>query len=146
MKKSLCYALSGIVYAFRRERNIRIHFAFAFYVILAGFVTKLSETEWSAVLICIALVIGLELLNTAVEKLCDTVHPDRVDGIKRAKDAAAGAVMVSAAISVAIGSMIFFNSEKAGAALTFAKVHPIPAAVIVLTLPMWIYIIFGRKK
>ena len=145
MMKSLRYALSGINYAFRRERNIRIHFAFAFYVILAGFVTKLSGTEWAAVLICIALVIGLELLNTSVERLCDTVHPNRADGIKRAKDAAAGAVLVSAAVSVAIGSMIFFGSAKTGATLVFIKAHPIFAAAIVLTLPVWIYII-ARKQ
>jgi diacylglycerol kinase len=144
--RSFVYALAGMAYTIRTERNMRIHLCFAFYVVLAGFVTKISSVEWAAVLICIGAVTALECLNTAVERLCDELCPQKNEGIKHVKDAAAGAVFCAAAVSALVGGTIFFRVDKFMATWQFAKVYPAAAVLIVLTLiPMSIFA-KGREK
>jgi diacylglycerol kinase len=125
---------------------MRIHLCFAFYVIIAGFVTRLSAGEWSAVLSCVGLVTALECLNTAMEKLCDAVHPGRSDGIKLAKDAAAGAVLCAAAASAAVGGLVFFRAGSLAAALGFFKARTAAAVIIVLTLIPFAFFVRGGKR
>ena len=148
--KSLGYAINGIIYTVKTQLNMRIHLVFAFYVILAGFVTKLDKNEWTAVLICIGAVTGAEAFNTAVESLCDTLHPGKAEGIAHTKDSAAGAVLLMAVASAVVGSVIFFNGEKIRQALNFAKENPVAAGLILLSLvPMLIFVFkppFKKKE
>lgn len=143
--KSFGWAFKGIAQTIRTQRNMRVHLCFAFYVILAGIVTGAAATEWAAIIICIGLVTAMECLNTALEFLCDAVHPERATGIGHAKDAAAGAVLFAAIASAAVGAYIFFNGEKIAAALDFFTAHPVQAVVIVLTLIPAIWFVFGLK-
>ncbi len=71
------FALRGFAYAVRTQRNMRVHLCFAFYVILAGLVTGISQSEWLAVLLCIGFVTALECANTAVETMCDSLPPQK---------------------------------------------------------------------
>lgn len=144
--KTFIYAFRGIGATIRDERNMRIHLAVSFYVILAGIFTGISQTQWIAVLLCIALVTALECMNTALERLCNEVHPQRSEGIRLAKDAAAGGVLSAAIISATVGGLIFFNCEKIGAALSFAKANKLAAAIIILTLIPAVFIIRGKKR
>jgi len=73
--KFFLYALAGIVEAITTERNIKIHLLATSIVIILGTYYKVSLIEWSILLLCIGSVISLEMLNTAVEKLCDLVMP-----------------------------------------------------------------------
>lgn len=104
--KSFGYALNGIVSAMK-EQNMRIHIFSAFIVVIAGLVTGLSRLEWLALVIIIALVIGAEMMNTAIESVVDLASPEIHPLAKRAKDVAAGAVLVFALASVIIGLLIF---------------------------------------
>jgi len=70
-------------------------------------VFNISVYEWLAAVFCIAFVITMEMLNTAIEKLCDVVQKEFHPGIKKVKDIAAGAVLVSAAFSIITGCIIF---------------------------------------
>lgn len=144
--KSFKYAFDGIFDTIRTEQNMRVHLSFAFYVILAGFVTKITATEWEAVLICIGIVTALECLNTAVESLCDTVCPEKSKGIKTTKDAAAGAVFSAATASAVVGGIIFFNGQKVTAALEFFKTRTLLSILIILTLIPLIIFVRGRKR
>ncbi len=145
--KSFYYAFRGICETMMSERNMRVHMCFAFYVIVAGFVTHISVAEWAAILICIGLVTTLECLNTALEGLCDTVHPEKSDGIRTAKDAAAGAVLCAAIASAVAGGIIFFRADKFSAALRFFKNHTAVALVIILTLiPLIIFVRGGKRE
>ncbi len=144
--KTFIYAFRGIGATIRDERNMRIHLAVSFYVILAGIFTGISQTQWIAVLLCIALVTALECMNTALERLCNEVHPQRSEGIRLAKDAAAGGVLSAAIISATVGGLIFFNCEKICAALSFAKANKLAAAIIILTLIPAVFIIRGKKR
>ena len=146
MKKSVTAAASGIISAFKSERNMRFHVCAAFYVVVAAIVTHASAMEWSILLICIASVMCLELLNTALEKLCDEVHPDFSPRIGMVKDIAAGAVLICAVISAAVGLTIFMRAEKLEYARNFIDEHTGMAALIVMTLPGAVYLIIRRYK
>jgi diacylglycerol kinase (ATP) len=142
MKNSFIFAFRGFYACIRTERNLRFHMAVSFYVILGGFITRLSEPEWLAVLLCIGAVTGAELFNTAIEKLCDALHPGQSPAIGLVKDITAGAVLMLAASSAVVGGFIFFRAEQLERVLTFIREQPALAVAVVLTLPVTLYLIF----
>lgn len=89
------------------ERNFRIHLVATFIAIVLGLLLKVSPQEWLALILTIAFVLSLELLNSALESLSDEVSSDYSPLIKRAKDCAAGAVLIAALASLFIGGIIF---------------------------------------
>ncbi len=101
------HAFNGLFHFLRRDRNARIHLLAAVLVTAAGFYFHVSSTEWMILLICFAMVPCVEMLNYALENLCDVVHADHHPLIKTAKDVAAAAVLWCAIISLAIGLIIF---------------------------------------
>jgi undecaprenol kinase/diacylglycerol kinase (ATP) len=104
---SFKYAIDGFKTLLKEEPNSRIQAAVAFMVIAAGFFFDVTPSEWIALLFAIGLVIAMELLNSAIENLSDLVSPDKNSFIKKAKDQAAAAVLISAIISLAIGLIVF---------------------------------------
>jgi len=105
--KSFYYALSGIIYAIRTQRNMKIHTLALIVVIAAGFWLELSSLEWSIVLIMAGIVIVCEMLNTALEALVDLETQDYHSLAKIAKDVAAGAVLIASILSVIVALLIF---------------------------------------
>ena len=105
--KAFANAFNGIAHFFLNERNGKIQLAFAIAVIISGFIFKVNEIEWMMLLLCIGLVIGAEMLNSALEKICDLVHKDFHPTIKIIKDVSAAAVLWLAIISAIIGIIIF---------------------------------------
>ncbi len=100
-------AFNGIVASFRSERNLRIHTALALAAVALGAWLRLDRWEWCWLAGCIALVIMAELINTAIEAWVDLVSPGKHPLARKAKDAAAGAVLVAAVFAVIIGGLIF---------------------------------------
>ena len=74
---------------------------------LTGFIFNINQTEWLVIILCCIIVLALELINTAIENLCDLVSKDFHPVIKIVKDTAAGAVLVSAIGSAVAGAVIF---------------------------------------
>ena len=144
--KCFLFALRGIAETIKTERNMRIHLCFAFYVTAAGLICKISDWQWLAVLICIGLVTALECINTALERLCDGVHPEKSPQIRFVKDAAAGAVLCAAFVSAIVGGLIFFNKTAVAATLSFLTAYPVPAAIIILTLIPALLFVRGKNK
>ena len=144
--KCFVYAARGFAYAVRTQRNMRVHLGAAFYVVLAGFVTDLSAAEWAAVLLCIGLVLALELVNTAIEKTCDSITKEYAEPIKRAKDCAAGAVLCASAVAAVVGCIVFFGQGRPYTAWEYFTGHPLCTAALVLSLPVWIRMIRGKAK
>ena len=105
--KSFGYAFKGIKTVFSTEANMKIHILIAILVVICGFFFRISITEWMLCLICFGLVISLEMMNTAIEKTIDLVSPEFHSLAEKAKDAAAGAVLVSAIIAAVVGLIIF---------------------------------------
>lgn len=105
--RSFGNAWNGLKYSFTTQTNFKIHLLLAVMTILAGVGLHISNTEWLIVLMCFAMILSTELMNTAIEKLADVVHQDIHNGIKLVKDIAAGAVLSSAIISAVIACVIF---------------------------------------
>ena len=107
LRNSFKYAFQGIEEAWKTEQNLKIHFMIMALVIIAGFIFKISLIEWMVCLLLFAIVISLELINTAIETTVDIAMPEINEKAKYAKDIAAGAVLFSAMISIIIGLIIF---------------------------------------
>ncbi|MFT3748720.1 MAG: diacylglycerol kinase family protein [Agriterribacter sp.] len=105
--KAFTYASRGVYTFFSNDPNGKLELCFAAIAIATGFILHITNTEWIAVLLCIAMVITLEMINTSIEKLCDMIEPGFHATIKIIKDIAAGAVLVSAVVSLIIGVIIF---------------------------------------
>jgi undecaprenol kinase len=100
-------AFIGFDYAFRTERNLKIHFTVAVLVITAGALLKISALEWAIIMLTIGAVFVTEMINTAIEYTVDLASPEKHDLARKAKDVSAGAVLIIAASSVIIGLIIF---------------------------------------
>lgn len=105
--KSFQYAFAGIITGLKTERNMMIHYSALGLVVVFGITLKLSVTEWCICLILCALVISLELVNTAVEAVVDLVTKEHRRRARIAKDTAAGAVLIAAMTAAVIGGIIF---------------------------------------
>lgn len=105
--KSFGYAFQGIFNTIRTERNIKIHCAAAILVTIFGIWLQISKTEWMICFILFGLILALELVNTAVEATVDLFTEERKPLAKKAKDAAAGAVLIVAIFAAVIGILIF---------------------------------------
>ena len=105
--QSLQYALTGITAFFRSETNGQIQLGGAIIAVILGWAFQIDATEWLVVVLCITVVLTLEMINTAIEKLCDVVHPGYHPQIKIIKDIAAGAVLFAAIGIVMAGAIIF---------------------------------------
>lgn len=104
---SFRHAFNGMFHFFLKDRNGEIHLFAALLASALGIYFEISVNEWMAILLCIGLVIALEMMNAAVEKLCDHVRAERHPAIKAVKDISAAAVLWAAIISAAIGCIIF---------------------------------------
>lgn len=104
---SFGYAFKGIAYAFRTQRNFKIHAVMTAMVIVAGLIFQVTLSEWEALAVVIGLVFQTELTNTAVEAIVDRISPDYHELAKVAKDCSAAAVLVTAIASTIVGLAIF---------------------------------------
>jgi len=105
--RSFRYAFKGVVALFAKEHNARIHAVAAVCAVAAGFIFDISNMEWIAVVIAIGMVMAAEAFNTAIEYLADFVFPGHNEYIGKAKDVAAGAVLILAVCAVVIAMVIF---------------------------------------
>lgn len=104
--RSFRYAFQGIGYLLREQPNARIHAAATLGVLLCGWWLGLSPWEWAVMLLCIGLVLAAEAINSAVEALVDLVSPDHHPLAGKAKDLAAGAVLICALIAALAWAVI----------------------------------------
>lgn len=97
------FAWAGLRAAWLTEKSLRTHALATVAVIAALLLTRAPPLWWALMALTIALVVGAELLNTAIEALADHLHPQQHDAIKRTKDVAAGAVLVASAGALIVG-------------------------------------------
>ncbi|HHW01550.1 MAG TPA: diacylglycerol kinase [Thermoanaerobacterales bacterium] len=107
--ESFKYAVSGTIYSFKTQRNIRIHFLTGLAVLLASTFIDFGTVELLIIFFTIALVIITEMINTAIETTVDMVTKEYHPLAEIAKNVAAGAVLVSAINAVMVGYLIFFK-------------------------------------
>lgn len=107
-KQAFGFAFSGLFQAFKSEKHLQLHGIIAVLVIAAGIFFDISIARWLAVAGCITLVISLELINSALEKLCDLYSTEQNPKIKYIKDVAAAAVLVASIFAAIVGVVIFW--------------------------------------
>jgi len=105
--KSFKYAVLGAYKLITTEHSIMVQFSLGILVTIAGFYFNISKTEWLFQTMAIGLVLSIEGLNTAVEKIADFIHPNFHDKIGFIKDIAAGAVFFAALVAIAVGLIIY---------------------------------------
>lgn len=101
------FAFRGALLLIRTEASIKIQVFLAIAVTAAGFYFDLTATEWILQILAIALVLGIEGLNTAVEKIADFIQPEHDPKIGFIKDISAGAVMLVSIASAIVGLIIY---------------------------------------
>ena len=107
-KQSLQHAINGIKTVFQDERNFRFDVVTAIVVVILGFLLKIERVEWYWIIFCIFLMFILEMLNTVVEQLVDLmVGHNYYLAAKKAKDVAAGVVLMGAVFVLIMASGIF---------------------------------------
>jgi undecaprenol kinase len=101
--RSFRHALHGIGEAVATERMVRIHIIIAILVLAVLDWLQINGTELAVVILAIGGVVTTEVINTAVEKLLDHLHPEQHDRVRFVKDAMAGAVLVAAVVAAMVG-------------------------------------------
>jgi len=104
---SFSFAISGILTAIQKERNMRFHLISSLIVLGLSFYFSISKIEWLFILFTIGGMFALELMNTAIERVVDLVTAEYHPLAKQAKDIAAGAVLVYAFLAVIVGIIIY---------------------------------------
>ncbi|MCI9575661.1 MAG: diacylglycerol kinase family protein [Clostridiales bacterium] len=122
--RSLLCALQGIGYGIRQERHVRVHLTAAFYVLAASFFFSFSPTQYAILFLIMGVVVALELVNTALERVVDEISMERRHALKVIKDVAAGAVLIAALAAVAIAAALFWQSAGWERMFAFFAVQP----------------------
>lgn len=147
-RKSFSHAFRGIAVCVRYERNMRIHIVAAVYVLFFALCFyDMAKTELILLILTCVSVMSLEIVNTAIELLTDKASPEYSALAKAAKDAAAGAVLLSAAAAVVIGVILFWDIEKfTEIALFFAgNIYALIVLAVSLVLSC-IFIFTGKER
>lgn len=106
--KSFQIAGNGIVWMLKNERNFQIELFFFLGNLFLIFFLHLSKVDSILILLSCAVVLTLEIMNTALEKICDFIHPEYHPKIGVIKDVSAGAVLLAALFSVIIGVLVYY--------------------------------------
>ncbi len=105
--RSFGYAFEGVAYVLRTQRNARIELAIGTAAVLLAAWLGITNVEWAVLVLTIALVLGLESINTSLELAVSLASPERHPSAKAAKDVAAACVLLGAVVSILVGLLLF---------------------------------------
>ncbi|GAB6180073.1 hypothetical protein JCM14036_13920 [Desulfotomaculum defluvii] len=106
--KSFGYALAGIYYVLKTQRNMKVHMVATLLVVTVGLFLRISSEEWVDIIFAIFLVLAAECINTAIEAAIDLASPKQHHLAKISKDCAAGAVLLLALNSMVVAYLILW--------------------------------------
>lgn len=145
--KGFSYAFSGIIHGIGTQRNMRFHLCAGTAALVLSFVCRISHTELCVVFLCIGAVISSELINTAIERTADMACRGEIAPLaKAAKDCAAGAVLVCAAVSLACGAVIFLRYERLAVLAELFADKPVYGILSAVWLAAAFRFVFGKNK
>lgn len=105
--KSFTYAFRGLFKTLREEQNLQIQSIVGLVVIILGWYFRIEVEEWLILILVIGLVILMEIINSAIERITDVLKPRLDNYVKEIKDIMAAAVMLASVIAVTVGLIIF---------------------------------------
>lgn len=142
---SFNYAINGLLYALRTQRNMRIHFGFAMLALLLSVLFNVSKVELLILFFTISLVIITEMINTAVEAVVD-LYTRRYHPLARiAKNVAAGAVFFAAINAIIVGYLIFIDDLTPLTLELFNQIRQSPTHLTFVSLVMTILLVVVGK-
>lgn len=144
--KGFVYAFNGIILCIKSERNIRFHLCTAFYVLIFMRFYDFSKSEIIMLILLIASVIALEMVNTAIESIVDLCSPQYHSLAKKAKDTAAGAVLIIAVAALIIGVHLFWSPTTFKFIFAFFKNHLLALICLIASLILSFWFIFCFKQ
>lgn len=106
--ESLHFALEGIFFAIRDNKNLRIHFVAAVLIFLIAIFLKVTPTDFSLLVVMVVLVISSEMVNTSLEEMTDLITTEHRQSAKVAKDVAAGMVLVTSCGAAIVGVIVLY--------------------------------------
>lgn len=109
---SFSHALDGVVYLLVSEQNARVHTIITILVGIGAYVFQVTRLEAAILFMAVILVFAIEIINTAIEKVFDVLHPGDHEIIRSVKDAMAGAVLIAAIIAFVVAVLIFLPYIK----------------------------------
>ena len=146
LHESFQHAFRGLGLCIHGERNFRVHMTAAFYVTVFALMGRATAAEAAVLCLCFGLTMGAELMNTAIERLCDRQASGYDGFVRNAKDIAAAGVFVCAAACVAVGVFILLVEGVGFSALSWLLAHLWAAAVLLVSIPaaLWFIFKYGR--
>jgi diacylglycerol kinase (ATP) len=142
---SFNYATEGIIHVLRTQRNLRIHFAIAFLVIVAALIVNVTKLELIALLISIAFVLIAEMLNTGIEAAIDIATTSFDPMAKLAKDIAAGAVLIASVNAIAVGYLVFAGKIADRSSTLLERLRQAPAELTLVALVLTVIVVLATK-
>ena len=147
---SFVYAFRGVCRTIKTERNMRIHITCLIYMFsILGFTDwfTLQKADWAILVIASGTVIAGEVVNTAIENAVNLASEEYNEYAKKAKDAAAGAVLVSAVFAVIAGFIIMFQPSAFLSMFTYFKANPLHFVILLLSIiPATLFIFLPKRK
>lgn len=143
--ESFNYAVDGIIYTLKTQRNMRIHFALAVFVLILSLFLNFTRLEFLILFITVTFVIATEMINTAIEKAIDMITEDYHPLAKISKNVAAGAVLVSAINAIVVGYLLFFDRFNPFSGLLLTKIRNSPVHLTFISLFLVILITIAIK-
>lgn len=105
-------AIRGVIFLLKSEQNARVHAIATILVGVTAYILEVSRIEAAILFMAVILVFAIEIINTAIEKVFDVLHPEKHNIIRAVKDAMAGAVLISAIIAIVVALLIFLPYIK----------------------------------
>ncbi|HZX21750.1 MAG TPA: diacylglycerol kinase [Clostridia bacterium] len=137
---SLNYAVEGIIYGLKTQKNMKIHFVVAIVVLAASLFFDLTRTEILILFLTIAMVIIVEMINTSIESTIDLITDKYHVFAETAKNVAAGAVLIATINSIIVGYLIFFHRINP---YTLQVLHHVRQSPLHITFIALIVVIFA---
>jgi diacylglycerol kinase (ATP) len=142
---SFNFAFEGIIHTLRTQRNMRIHLAVAFIVIVTALIVNVTKLELIALLISITFVLIAEMINTAVEAAIDIATTSFDPMAKLAKDIAAGAVLIASVNAIAVGYLVFAGKVADRSSRLLVRLRDAPAELTLVALVLTVIIVLATK-
>lgn len=138
-------SIEGVIYVLKTQRNMRIHFMAAVFVLIAGFLLNVTQSEFILLGFAITLVLAVEMINTAAELVVNIIKDSYHPVVRIIKDILAGAVLITSANAIVVGYLILYPkidiSLQSG--LTIIKQSPPHITFIILFLV--VFVVFASK-
>lgn len=132
-------AINGLIHVFKTEKNLRIYYVIGILVFGTSFFFNFTKTEFACLCLTIGFVIFAEMINSTIEYMVDLLTDKYDERAKAAKDIAAGAVLVSAAVAVVVAYFLFIDKLRGASFMLFSQM--LNSNVHILTTILFIIII-----